>query len=206
MEAMMRDVLGLLARTASLIIASMIMVCWVPGLPVAQAQSEAPPAGPTAVRFLPNPTTLGEGWMMLPPQGVVDLSTEVFREGATGYYGGPDGARAVVMVFIVTDARIAIRQAWEEASDTYDTYRHRLNSDEQRAQLLATLAPPDGCEEVKRSEGIDEQFGFPTAITLCAGSGNEIILAVVSGNDAATQGYEASDALAARAIQANSRG
>jgi hypothetical protein len=111
----------------------------------------------------------------------------------------------VVIVFIVTEERIAIRQAWEEVSHTYGDYRHRLNSDEERAQLLATLAPPPGCEEVKRSEGIDEQFGFPTAITLCAGSSNQIILAVVSGDDAATHGYEASDALAVQAIEENSR-
>jgi len=143
---------------------------------------------------------------MLPAQGVVDLSSEVFQEGATGYYGGPNGARAVVMVFIVTNARIAIRQAWEEASGAYDGYRHRLSSDADRAQLLETLPPPAGCEEVKRSEGTDEQYGFPTAITLCAGSTEEIILAIVSGDEVATQGYKASDALAMQAIQANSRG
>src|SRR4051812_15244584 len=200
-EAMMRDVLGPLARTAGLIIGSVVMVWSVPVVHVARAQSEVPPAGPAAVRYLPKPGDLGQGWMMLPPQGVVDLSSEVFREGATGYYGGPDGARAGVTGFIVTDARIAIRQGWEEASASYDGYRHRLTSDEQRAQLLATLAPPPGCEEVKRSEGTDKQFGFPTAITLCAGSNNDIILAVVSGDEAAAKGYEASDALAVRAIQ-----
>jgi hypothetical protein len=192
-----------LARAASLIIGSIIMACYVPVVHEARAQTGAPPAGPAAVRYLPKPGDLGEDWMMLPPQGMVDLPGDVFREGAAGYYGGPDGARAVVTVFLVTDARIATRQAWEEASGTYDDYRHRLHSDEQRAQLLETLAPPAGCEEVKRSEGTDEQFGFPTAITLCAGSSNEIILAVVSGDDAAAKGYEASDALAAQALEAN---
>lgn len=202
----MQDVLRPLARTATLIIGSVVLLWWASAVHVARAQSEAPPAGPGAVRYLPKPAALGEGWTRLPPQGVIDLSTEVFREGAIGYYGGPEGARAVVTVFIITDARIAIRQAWEEASDSYDAYRHRLNSDEKRAELLATLAPPPGCEEVKRSEGIDEQFGFPTAITLCAGGDNEIILAVVSGDDAAATGYEASDALAVQAIEASSRG
>jgi len=42
---------------------------------------------------------------------MADLPTDVFREAAVGYYGGPDGARAVVLVVIATNARIAVRQA-----------------------------------------------------------------------------------------------
>jgi hypothetical protein len=77
-----------------------------------------------------------------------------------------------------------------------------LGSDYQRMQELETISPPHGCEEVKRSEGTDKEYGFPTAITLCAGSDDEIVLAVVSGGDAATLGYEASDALAVQAVTA----
>jgi hypothetical protein len=199
----MRDVLGPLARTAGLFMCSIALLGGISLFQVARAQSEVSVAGPAAVQYLPKPEALGEGWTMLPPQGVVDLAPDVFREGAAGHYGGPDGARAVVVVFLITDVRIAVRQAWEDASSEYDRYRYQLRSDRDRAELLATLPPPEGCEEVKRSEGADEQYGFATAITLCAGSADEIILAVVSGGDAATQGYKASDALAVQAIKAN---
>src|SRR5215211_2158375 len=167
---------------------------------VASAQLETPEAGAAAARYLPEAADLGDGWVLLPPQGVADLPTDVFREAAVGYYGGPNGARSVVLVLIATNARIAVRQAWEEASSRYDSYRYRLGSDYQREQELETIPPPEGCEEAKRSEGTDKEYGFPTAITLCAGSTDEIILVVVSGGDAETLGYQASDALAVLAI------
>jgi hypothetical protein len=168
--------------------------------PAVSAQVETPEAGAAAARYLPEAADLGDGWVLLPPQGVGDLPTDVFREAAVGYYGGPSGARSVVMVLIATSARIAVRQAWEEASSRYDSYRYRLGSDYQRVQELETIPPPEGCEEAKRSEGTDKEYGFPTAITLCAGSTDEIILVVVSGGDAETLGYQASDALAVLAI------
>jgi len=56
-----------------------------------------------------------------------------------------------------------------------------LGSDYQRSKELETIAPPTGCEEAKRSEGTDKEYGFATALTLCAGSEDEIVLAVVSG-------------------------
>ena len=170
---------------------------------LALAQQETPEAGATAAQYLPEASVLGENWIMLPAQGVPDLPTDVFREAAVGYYGGPDGARAVVQVLIATSARIAVRQAWEEASSRYDSYRYRIGSNYQRSRELETVPPPAGCEEVKRSEGTDSEFGFPTAITLCAGSNDEIVLAVISGGDAGSRGYEASDALAVASVTSN---
>ncbi len=108
------------------------------------AQLETPEAGAAASRYLPRAGELGAGWVRLPPQGVSDLSTDVFREAAVGYYGGPDGARAVVLVLIATDARIAVREAWEEASSRYDSYRYRLGTDYERERELETIPPPEG--------------------------------------------------------------
>ena len=117
-----------------------------------------------------------------------------------GYYGGPDGARAAVMVFLITDARVATRQAWDEVSTRSDTIRYTLTTDSNRDFELATSPPPAACEEVTRAEGTDG-FAFPTAITLCAGAENVIVLAMISGGEAATARFQAADDLATAAIQ-----
>ena len=166
----------------------------------ARAQEATPTVGFGATRYLPGAESFGDGWTTLPPVGIPNLSTGVFQEAAVGYYGGPDGARAAVMVYLITDARVATRQAWDEVSSRYDTFRYALTTDANRDQELAAIPPPAGCEEVKRAEGTDS-FAFSTAITLCAGAENVIVLAMVSGGEAATARYQASDALATAAIQ-----
>jgi hypothetical protein len=183
-------------RAITLVVALImsVLVAW----PV-HAQEATPTVGGGAASFLPSAESLGEGWSTLPPAGIPNLNTNVFQQAAVGYYGGPGGARAVVMVFQVTEARVAIRQAWDEVSARYDTYRYAMTSDANRDLELATIPPPPGCEEVKRAEGTDS-FAFVTAITLCAGADNVIVLAMVSGGDATTLRYEASDALASAAI------
>ena len=177
------------------IIISSIMLPW-----AARGQEATPTVGSGAAQFLPGAESFGEGWTTLPPVGIPNLSTNVFQEAAVGYYGGPDGARATVMVYLLTDARVATRQAWDEVSSRYDTFRYTLTSDANRDVELAAIPPPAACEEVKRAEGTDA-FAFPTAITLCAGAENVIVLAMVSGGEAATARYQAADALATAAIQ-----
>jgi hypothetical protein len=165
------------------------------------AQEETPEPGSSAVRYLPDAQEIGDEWSMLPAQGVSDLSTDVFREAAVGYYGGPDGARVAITVLVATNTRIAIRQSWEEANTRFDQYRYRIGSDYQRMRELERVPPPKGCEEVKRSEGVDTDFGFPTVLTLCAGANDEIILVVASGGDAGPLGFQLTDALAVLAIE-----
>lgn len=165
----------------------------------AHGQEATPTVGAGAASLLPTAESLGEGWTTLPPAGIPNLNTNVFQQAAVGYYGGPDGARAVVMVYQVTEARVATRQAWDEVSARFDTYRYALTSDANRDIELATIPPPLGCEEVKRAEGTDS-FAFVTAITLCAGADNVIVLAMASGGEATTLRYEAADALASAAI------
>jgi hypothetical protein len=164
------------------------------------AQEATPTVGAGAAQYLPGAETFGDGWTTLPPAAISNLSTNVFQEAAVGYYGGPDGARAAVMVFLITDARVATRQAWDEVSSRYDTFRYALATDSNRDSELATIPPPAACEEVKRAEGTDS-FAFPTAITLCAGTENVIVLAMVSGGEAATARYQAADDLVTAAIQ-----
>jgi hypothetical protein len=176
-----------------------LLVPWATTTPT-HAQEATPAVGAGAAQFLPGAESFGEGWTTLPPAAISNLSTNVFKEAAVGYYGGPDGARAAVMVFLITDARVATRQAWDEVSARYDTFRYALTTDSNRDFELATIPPPAACEEVKRAEGTDS-FAFPTAITLCAGSNNVIVLAMVSGGEAATVRYQAADALVTAAMQ-----
>lgn len=109
------------------------------------AQETATPddaAGSLAASYLPPLESFGEGWATLPVTGVSNLSTNVFQEAAVGYYGGRDGARAMVMVFLVTEARVATRQAWDEVSVRFDTLRYGLSADSSREQSLTTIPPP----------------------------------------------------------------
>ncbi|MFT4038509.1 MAG: hypothetical protein QM692_10040 [Thermomicrobiales bacterium] len=159
------------------------------------AQDGTPAPGGLASSYLPGAESFGDGWGTLPPSSMTDLNTLIFQEGAAGYYVGPEGARAMVLVFLLTDARVTTRQAWDDVSSRFDTLRYRLTSDVNRDTELAAIPPPEGCEEVKRAEGSDS-FSLPNAITLCAGANNVIVLAMVSGGDAATLRYEAADALA----------
>lgn len=175
-----------------------LLMTWLASWP-AHAQEATPTVGSGAASFLPSAESLGDGWTTLPPAGITNLNTNVFQQAAVGYYAGPDGARAVIMVFQVTDARVATRQAWTEVSARFDTFRYALTSDSNRDLELATIPPPPGCEEVRRAEGTDN-FAFVTAITLCAGADNMIVLAMVSGGEATTLRYEAADALATAAI------
>lgn len=163
------------------------------------AQDGTPIPGGVAAAYLPGAERFGDGWVTLPATGITDLNTIVFQEGAAGYYVGPEGARALVLVFLLTDARVTTRQAWDDVSSRFDTLRYRLTSDVNRDTELAAIPPPAGCEEVKRAEGSDS-FTLPNAITLCAGANNVIVLAMVAGGDAATLRYEAADALASAAM------
>lgn len=176
------------------------IICSIPSSWPARAQEATPTVGAGAAQYLPGAESFGDGWTTLPPAAISNLSTNVFQEAAVGYYGGPDGARAAVMVFLITDARVATRQAWDEVSSRYDTFRYTLTTDSNRDFELATIPPPAACEEVKRAEGTDS-FAFSTAITLCAGAENVIVLAMVSGGEAAAARFQAADDLATAAIQ-----
>ena len=122
------------------------------------------------------------------------LPADAFREGTLVTYGGPAGARVVLAALLVTDDRVAVRAAWEEAIKVYDRYRNDLSYDEGYAEELAMLPPPEGCAEAKRIKGVSEQDTFLTGVTLCAADPDVILLAVVSGPVAGLTGYRASDA------------
>jgi hypothetical protein len=123
------------------------------------------------------------------------MAPDVFREGAVGIYGGPNGARVVAVTLLLTDTRVAVRRGWENATQLFNNYSYQLDYDYNKIALWDALPPPAGCAEAKRFEGVARDFGFPTGITLCAADPDLIIVAVASGLVNDRTGYEASDAV-----------
>lgn len=176
-------------------------------MPVA-AQEPTPQPGRVAAKRLPAASALGQGWVALQtasPDILVGssfkMSPDVFREGAARSFGGPSGARALVVVFYLTQNRVAVRRSWEEAGKLLDQLRYRSQTDYQRLDDLESTAPPPGCVEAKRIEGTDGFYLTPLGATLCAIDPDIVALAVVSGTLDGKTGIEASDALAQRVAQ-----
>jgi hypothetical protein len=166
------------------------------------AQEPTPEPGPEAAERLPDAGTLGNGWSLittispdvLSPYGF-QMSPDVFREGATAVYGGANGARAIVVVLLLTETRVAVRKSWEDANDLVGTLTNQVREDYQQQEALDTMDPPAGCVEAKRVEGVAEDQ-FTVGATLCAADPDIVILTVVSGSLDDLSGVPASDQLA----------
>ena len=172
--------------------------------PTAAAQeTPVPEAGEESGRYLPDAEVFGEGWDRTKEIGL-QVPSDIFREGAMASYGGARGARIVVIVLLSTDSRVAIRQGWEQATETFDQYRYALASDYdyEQAERLEALEPPAGCVEAKRAEGTDRQYSFVAGLTMCAVDPDVILLATASGELNDEMGYAASDAVIDAALEA----
>lgn len=169
----------------------------------AAAQDDEIEAAPASSSFLPDVVEIGSDWTETRRYGL-DLPTDIFREGSAAVYAGPAGARVVVLVYLTTDSRVAVRQSWEEATKTFDSYRYSVatNYDYEQIGRLDAMEPPEGCVEAKRAEGTDDKFGFQAGVTMCAIDPDAILLVVVSGTALELAGYQASDAIVDLAIAA----
>ena len=169
----------------------------------ASAQDDDIEAAAASSSYLPDVVEIGPEWVELRRYGL-DLPTDIFREGAAAVYAGPDGARVIVLVYLTTDSRVAVRQSWEETTSTFDSLRFDLasNYDYDQIERLDVMAPPDGCVEAKRAEGTDDKYGFLAGLTMCAIDPDTIVLAVASGTVLELTGYQASDAIIDLAIAA----
>lgn len=109
-----------------------------------------------------------------------------------------------MIVLLTTDSRVAVRQSWEEATETFDSYRYRLagDSDYSLQERLEAMEPPQGCVEAKRAEGRDGEFGYTAGVTMCAIDPDVVLLAAASGELTNIEGFGASDAVVAEAIAA----
>ena len=198
----------LMPRLIALLIA--ILLC--PAALSATAQ-ETPTPDPESdsVVLLPDASAFGPGWARLNVRAVAQLNMgmtmapDVFREGAVGTYGGPEGARVVAVVLLLTDTRVAVRRGWENATQLFNSYSYQLDYDYNAISLWDALPPPDGCAEAKRFEGISRDFGFPTGITLCAADPDLIVVTVASGGVNDRTGYEAADVAVKAIIEGRGR-
>lgn len=163
------------------------------------------PPGPEALALLPAVAAFGDGWSS-PAAPVRFVPADAFRDGVLVAFGGPGGARVVVVALLATDERVAIRASWEEAGKLYDRYRHDLTYDDGLADALADTPPPPGCAEAKRIEGIGERDAFSAGVTLCAVDPDAILLAVASGPVLGATGTRASDAVIATALDQRATG
>lgn len=166
------------------------------------AQADEPEPGTKAAADLPKATVFGDGWVqdeVISPDAIdrnsFTMSPDVFREGAAGIYRGPHGARALVVRFLLTDNRVAIRNSWEDAGELLRNMTLFLATDYERDQQLETLAPPAGCLEAKRVEGTERVFRLPAGATICAADDESLFMVVVYGPVNGATGVEASDAV-----------
>src|SRR5262245_44193863 len=77
---------------------------------VALAQDEQPDPGAAASVFLPEGDGFGPGWKRFSPTAVPNLVAGTFREGAVASYGGPEGARVVLIALLVDEG--FVRRGW----------------------------------------------------------------------------------------------
>ena len=193
---------GSIRMIRSLVVSLLLLASIVNVPPVTAQETEATPASSA---YLPDATALGTGWSELDRFGL-EVPTDIFQEGSRASYTGPDGSRVVIAVYLPTEDRVAIRQSWEETTDTFDSLRYRVagNYDYSQIDRLEALTPPDGCVEAKRAEGTDESYGVIAGLTMCALENDAILLAVASGSVLDESGYRAADAVIQLAISAAS--
>jgi hypothetical protein len=166
-----------------------------------RAQEQPLPVTPGAGKYLPAATEFGSGWTDV-WQGGIDPGAELFKEGVKAVYGGPNGARAIIFVWVIQDSTTAVRRSWESTTEIFDSYRYEFadDYDYSAAKTLDSVSAPLGCVEASRAEGSASKQQFPGGLTLCAVDPDVIILAIASGTINDQQGYLASDALVQMAL------
>src|SRR4051794_24271093 len=97
-----------------------------------------PQPGPHAPHPPPPAGAFGKGWHLsqtvspdLLARYAFTMSPDVFREGAASIYIGRGGGRIVVVSLLITNTRVAIRQAWEDATDLLDNVESDASTDYQ---------------------------------------------------------------------------
>lgn len=168
----------------------------------------ARPAFAQSSPALPDAGAIGPGWTLVAAPPATDL-TDAFTAAQYGAYGGPHGARAIIDVWLVATGPAAIRSSWELVNNTFDGYRSARyrGFDYTSEGDLAALAPPPGCVDARRIEGVDDIGfdAFPLGMTLCATDDPPLlILAIASGEVAGLSGAAAADALVAATLAAQS--
>jgi hypothetical protein len=185
-----------------LMVAVAMLASLLPFFAVAAQDGEVLPVTPGAGRYLPTPEDIGDDWVSTVQAGIAP-GPELFEEGVKGVYGGPGGSRAVVYVWVTKDSETTTRRSWEAIAEFMGSVSSEWGSvyDPARQEEIALRPPPEGCVEASRAEGVAASTQFPVGLTLCAVEPDVILLTIVSGEFAGTQGYLAADALLETALQ-----
>jgi hypothetical protein len=151
---------------------------------------------------LPDPTSLGSGWSLLPEQLVEEDGKGPFVSAAGAAYVGPEGARAIVVALNVVYQPDAQDEAWLAINELFDETRLQFEFDVARETELARLPGLPGCESTRRLDGREELFhDLPIGMTICAANAPVIVLAYVLGAISGRSGIEASDSLVALVLE-----
>jgi len=171
---------------------------------IARAQSNGLlPVTPGAGRYLPTAEAIGDGWIETSRAGIAP-GPELFREGVRAVYGGPEGARVLVYVWLTQDGETARQGAWDTTAAFLLTKSQQWAADTSSLQVGAasTPSPLSGCTDLGRAEGVDPDSQIPGGLTLCAVDPDVIVLTIVSGKLDGVRGSQASDALLQIALEA----
>ncbi len=151
---------------------------------------------PTAGSLLPPPGALGPDWSLIGASHSDTMSRSTgFTSMASAMYGGPEGSRIFVRVFVVAPGATAVRQAWDTANDAFAGLRGLVR---ERAasggSSLDNQPKPAGCKDARRTDGQDANFpDFPAGVTLCAADPDLFVLVGVFGSVDGLSGFRASD-------------
>jgi hypothetical protein len=171
---------------------------------VARAQSNGLlPVTPGAGRYLPTAEAIGDGWIETSRAGIAP-GPELFREGVREVYGGPEGTRALVYVWLTQPGETARQGAWDTTAAFLLSKSQQWAADTSSLQVGAasTPSPLSGCTDLGRAEGVDPDSQIPAGLTLCAVDPDVIVLTIVSGEFDGASGVQASDALLQIALEA----
>lgn len=181
-----------------------MLACIAPGAMDAQEAQ-----GRSANALLPAAESLGAGWVQLSTEDPAELDP-AFRDAVTAIYGGPEGARVRISVFVVADGQTADRDSWERANEDFDSYRVGINDGDDGAseQDIDARALPAGCADARRSSGTDLALGesFPVGLTLCDAVPGGLFLVYASGEVGGLTGHAASDQVVELAVSAGTVG
>lgn len=192
-----------MSRVMGLLLSLVLLTGW----SAAAAQEQEPEPGVSAATGLPDASSLGDGWILsevVSPDAIerygFTMTPNVFSEGAAGIYLGPEGSRVLVVNLLVTNNQVAIRAAWDDASELLRAVSRPINVDYERELELETMPSAEGCLESKRVEGQENFFRLPAGATLCAADNERLLLAVAYGSVDGKTGIAASDAIVSQIV------
>ena len=166
----------------------------------ASAQDATP--APGVPSSAPDGDRIAAGWAeinafdLATVSGYDSMVTDRFSTAGITYYGGPEGARAYVMVLTLDSERPQVRQAWVDASSYLQNLGYKGRIDQAASEEANAAPAPAACDEARRVIVAPVDFAFTTAVTMCAVQDEAIVIAYASGSIDERSGYRASDYLA----------